>query len=231
MLSKIKSHYREGSFFKIAKNVIRKPFKKFYATYSIFERDLKNKIKYGPKAPKYCERIWIDPNKIDEIVFSNEIKKVAGSVKYAASGIVVDWSKIEKTEPLKNQFRIQYCYEHWMEGKSWEEIGIIDYMSNSNKYGHWSKKKIRNRFDKLDTVFDESKKVGRLKTRKEIDSNSFREKEGILVHIGSNGKPYFGGGGFHRLAIAQILKFEKIPVCVGVVDKNSLEEFDRYRKP
>lgn len=230
MFSKIKSHFKKGSLFPVALSVMKRPFKKISARFEILKKDLSNKIKYGKNAPLYCERIWIDPLDVDEIIFHKEIKKAAGTNKYNASGIVIDWNDIESTAPLNEQFRIQYCKEHWSEGKSWEEIGVIDYMTDTRKYGSWPREKIIQRFAKLDQLFDETKKQRRLKTREEIDPNAFREKEGILIHIGPGGKPFFGGGGFHRLAIARILKLEEIPACIGVVDRDSIPHLKHYRK-
>ena len=80
-------------------------------------------------------------------------------------------------------------------------------------------------------LFKETQQTGKLKTRKEINPSNFREKDGILVHIAKNGRPFFGGHGFHRLAIAQELKLDVIPACVGLVDKSSIQYLKKYRKP
>lgn len=230
MFSKIKSHIKKGSLFPVVLNVMKRPFKKFSARFEILKKDLSNKVKYGKHAPLHCERIWINPLEIDEIVFNDQIKNASGTTKYKASGIVIDWDDIESTSPLDEQFRIKYCNEHWSEGKSWEEIGVINYMTDTRKYGSWPREKIVKRFNKLDQLYEETKKHRRLKTREEIDPNAFRENEGILIHIGPNGKPFFGGGGFHRLAIARILKLEEIPACIGVVDRDSIPHLKHYRK-
>ena len=97
-------------------------------------------------------------------------------------------------------------------------------------YGNWPREKIIERFKLLDKAYDEAKKTGRLKTRKELDPSNFREKDGILVHIGKNGKPVFGGNGFHRLAIAKVLDLDLIPACIGIVDKESIKYLDQYRR-
>ncbi|MDR9411000.1 MAG: hypothetical protein RI573_19315, partial [Balneolaceae bacterium] len=122
-------------------------------------------------------------------------------------------------------------YKHWKEDKSWEELGVIDYMTKTKKYGSWPREKIEARFKMLDQAFEETKQLGRLKTREEMNSSNFRESEGILVHIGSGGEVIFGGNGFHRLAIAKVLELEKIPACVGLVDREALGHFDDYRNP
>ncbi|WP_234571704.1 hypothetical protein [Rhodohalobacter sp. 614A] len=160
-----------------------------------------------------------------------EVKRVSGLHRSEASGVVVDWNKVEDIKPISGEFRIQYCYGHWKDGKSWEELGVIEHMSNTKKYGDWPQKKIKARFEMLDQAFEETKRDGRLKTREEMDPSNFRESEGILVHIGSGGEVIFGGNGFHRLAIAKVLELEKIPACVGLVAQDSMKYLDKYRKP
>lgn len=230
MISKIKSHFDKGSLFSVALNVISKPFKRLGTRSSIFKKDLLNKIKYGKNAPLYCERLWIDPQDITQIIYREEVKRVTGIKREKASGVVVDWNKIENFSPLQDEFRIQYCTQHWLEGKSWEELEIFEFMAETKEYGNWPIEKIKKRFSDLDKAFEETKKLGRLKTREEIEPANFREKDGILVHFGEDGQPYFGGNGFHRLAIAKILKLEKIPVCVGIVDKHSIDKLNQFRK-
>lgn len=197
---------------------------------NIYLRDIRNKLKYGPSAPLYNERIWVDPRKINYMIEREEVKRVSGLHRSKASGVVVDWEKVKDIKPISEEFRIQYCYGHWKEGKSWKELGVIEHMSNTKKYGHWPRKKIEARFEMLDQAFEETKREGRLKTRQEMDPSNFRESEGILVHIGSGGEVIFGGNGFHRLAIAKVLELEKIPACVGLVDRGALKYLDEYRK-
>lgn len=209
---------------------IRNSTQKINLRMIIYKKDILNKLKYGWSAPLYNERIWVDPRKIEYMIDRDEVKKVSGLHRSKASGVVVDWSKVEEIKPISEQFRIQYCYGHWKEGKSWEELGVIDYMTKTKKYGSWPRKKIEARFEMLDEAFEETKQLGRLKTRKEIVTSNFRESEGILVHIGKNGELFFGGNGFHRLAISKVLELEKIPACVGLVDRDAFNYLNKYRK-
>lgn len=196
----------------------------------IFIKDFRNKLKYGKEAPIYYERIWVDPMKIKRMIPRDEVKRVTGIHRNRASGVIVNWDDIEHSYPITEEFRIQYCFEHWKNGKSWEELGVIDHMSRTKKYGSWPIEKIKDRFQMLDEAFQETKKLGRLKTRREIDPSNFREQHGILVHIGKNGEPVFGGNGFHRLAIAQVLELDEIPACVGMVAKSSIHHLKNCRR-
>ena len=209
---------------------IRNSYRNFRNRLKIYRRDLRNKLKYGWSAPLYNERIWVDPRKIEYMIGKHEVKRVTGLHRSKASGVIVDWSEVENFKHIEKEFRIQYCYAHWKEGISWEDLGVIDYMTQTKKYGPWPREKIVARFEMLDRAFEETKKEGRLKTREEIDPSNFRETEGILVHIGTDGELIFGGNGFHRLAISKVLELEKIPACVGLVDRDAIKYLDEYRK-
>lgn len=210
---------------------LRSSYRGFRERLLIYKKDLRNKLKYGWSAPLFNERIWVDPRKIEYMIEREEVERVSGLHRSKASGVIVDWSEVENFKHIEEEFRIQYCYAHWKEGKSWEELGVIDHMSKSKKYGSWPRKKIKARFEMLDRAFEETKKERRLKTREEMDPSNFRESEGILVHIGADGDVIFGGNGFHRLAIAKVLELEKIPACVGLVDRDSIKYLDEYRRP
>jgi len=196
----------------------------------IYLRDLKNILTYGLSAPRYNELIWIDPKEVNYMIDREEVLRVSGVHRSNASGVVIDWNDVKNIKPITDEFRIRYCYEHWKNGKTWEELGVIEHMKSAKKYKNWPYAKIKNRFSMLDKTFDQVKKEGRLKTRKEINSNNFRESAGILIHIGKEGKPYFGGSGFHRLAMAKVLKLERIPAYVGLVHYNSIPYLNKYRE-
>lgn len=197
----------------------------------VYKRDLINKLKFGLSAPLYNERIWVDPRRIEQMIEREEVKRVSGFHRSRASGVVVDWDKVKNIKPITEEFRVQYCFAHWKEGKTWEELGVIDFMKETKSYGDWPRSKIKARFQMLDQAFEETKEIGRLKTRKELEPGNFRENGGILVHIGKGGQPYFGGNGFHRLCIAKVLELEKIPACVGLVDRSAIKYMDELRKP
>ena len=54
------------------------------------------------------------------------------------------------------------------------------------------------------------------------EQGGYREMDGIFVHVGRSGDIIFGGGGAHRLAIAQGLKLERVPAQLGVVHREAL---------
>lgn len=219
---------------KILKPVYNKTkgtIKKMGSRIEVYSRDLKNISQYGLSAPRFNERIWVDPRQIEFMIERDEVKRVSGYHRSQASGVVIDWDDVDNIKPITDEFRVQYCYGHWKDGKSWEELGVIDHMSKSKKYGSWPREKIKARFEMLDQAFQQTEKDGRLKTRQELDPDNFRESGGILVHIAENGQPIFGGNGFHRLAISKVLELERIPACIGLVDKHAIQYLDELRKP
>jgi len=204
--------------------------KRLYSRFNAYKKDFMNKLTYGLKAPKTFECIWVNPMEIEYIIYREEIMRLTGLNREKASGTVIDWDNLKNYSLLSDEYRIQYCTDHWEKGLSWEELGVYEFMKITEKYGNWPREKVIQRFENYDRVFEKVKNEMRLKTRKELDPANFREKDGILVHIGPNGKPYFGGNGFHRLAMVRVLELNPIPACIGVVDKNSLHLLKNFRK-
>lgn len=208
---------------------MKKNIKTLIEYLEIYKRDFSNKLIYGINAPKHLERIWINPLEIRHLITREEILNVTGLSRKYASGTVIDWEKIRNFIPLYEEYRIQYCIKHWKQNITWEDLGVFEFMSKTNKYGGQSMNDIIKRFEMLDNAFQKIKEDKYLKSRQELVPGTFREKDGILIHIGPNGEPFFGGIGFHRLAMSIVLELEKIPACVGVVDKNSIQLLRKLR--
>ena len=186
---------------------------------------------YGINAPKHLETIWINPQKVDSYIPKNEILRVTGKSRKEASGQVVDWSDVNKILPLENDFRYRYAFQRWRDGESWKEIGVFEYMKTKTiKYKNMSQNQLEDRYKRFDELFQDLKSSGEVKKRSEVDPSSFREENGILIHIGANGKLYFGGIGFHRFSIAKVLNLNQIPACIGIVDQNSIKHLKQIRK-
>ena len=215
---------------KTALRKLKHTSKKIGLKLQVYLKDLKNRLRYGMDAPMYMERIWVDPNQITHMISREEVFRVTGIHRNRASGVIVDWDRVNEKIPIMEDFRMQYCFKHWKDGHSWDKIGVFDYMTQTKAYGEWPRKKIEDRFRMLDQAFEETKKSGRLKTREEINPGNFREEDGILVHIAKDGEIIFGGNGFHRLAIAQVLQLDVIPACVGLVDRDAIPHLKEYRK-
>jgi len=174
-------------------------------------------------APKYAERLYINPKLLTKVC------EIGGQFRRSGSIIKADAFFSHKFNFLESDI-FTICKKHWVNGESWEAAGAYKRMMLLiEKFGSYdgckSVKDVQSRYQNLDLLFNEVSKSGTLHK-----SKSFREEDGILVHIGQHGELYFGGNGNHRLAMAIILELEKIPVQLGTVHINSLELLNKLRK-
>lgn len=195
----------------------------------VLYRDSINIIKYGIKAPKYAERVWINPTHINY--------KIHLGKKY--SGVVVNFKDIIKyNRPVSifKDVRIQSCIEHWVNGIPWERTK--DYQNKLQQIKNskiawdndcYSVRDLNEKYLKLDSIFDEIKKTRKLMIRKEINRYEFRELNSFGVNIDNNGAIYLDSGGYHRFAIAYILKLQKVPARLGCIDYRQIKKLNKYR--
>ncbi|WP_280770899.1 hypothetical protein [Salipaludibacillus daqingensis] len=191
----------------------------------IFLRDIKNILDYGKIAPLYAERIYVDPTELLAIDLDTH-KKIGWGPKY--SGKVIESWPLSKSDyiPLTEVEKINYCIKHWVDGTSWEDTGEYSfYKKKSNNMNS-----IIKRHKELDRIFEEIKKDGKLKTRKELSFLAYREEFGIRINIGPEGELIFADGGTHRIAIALILGFKQVPAQIGCIDRRALTLLPRLRK-
>ena len=233
MTSKIIKHYQQKTLLTVASSKRKSLYNLSIRKYG---KDVQNTIKYGRNAPVYAERIWIRPADCTEAIESEAITQAFHNLgPRSASGRVIDflWPFERKLHIMKIK-KIKCCVEHWVNGVAWENTGIYEYMKTrilkeGSVDGCSNMKDIIERYNKLDAIYEEVKKEGRLKTRKEINPNAFREKGGILIHIGPNGVPYFGMGGTHRFAIALTLDIV-MPAQLGIIHKSAISLLPNLRK-
>jgi hypothetical protein len=191
-----------------------------YTRYSAraFFRDTCNRIAYGPDAPLYAERIWVNPQGCQDCL-------VGLGDRYSAKVILSGWPPTGATSrKIDDLVKIRSCKEHWGKGTPWEETGVFGFLEKEIKRHPRScfddcrnPEDIKRRYDKLDVVFEEVRKDGALKKQVEIDRWAFREKDGVFVHLGPGGSLFLGGGGCHRFAMALVLGLTRIPAKVGCV--------------
>jgi hypothetical protein len=200
--------------------------KKAIRRYVLRSRDVTNILRYGPKAPRYAELIWVNPKDIRYALWgpSNYVK---------CSGRVLDIEAHFKLINIHDTPRIRSCFAHWVDGVPWESTDdhliMLEAVRSGKDWG-WTEEDLYRRYNRLDQVFRQAKDSMRLKTRKELDPKAFREEGGIVVCIGTNGEPLLYDG-FHRLAIALILELPIVPAQLGYVDNKAIESLERYRRP
>lgn len=206
--------------------IVQRIAKKVVHSSHVLARDVSNVMRYGPRAPLYAECIWINPAACSKSMTAYS-RSDSGKVIRGA------WPAQEERDLMALE-KFQICFSHWVQGQSWEDAGAYDYMKRlieeRGPVDHCTTDAdVRARYLALDKLFVQIKNQERLKTRKEINPRSFREQGGIYMHIGPQGVPYFGGGGFHRLAIARILEINCIPAQVGCIHISALDLLPAYR--
>lgn len=88
---------------------------------------------------------------------------------------------------------------------------------------------IRNRYNNLDLLYEIVRKDHEFPEILGRHSRwSFRNKDGIISHIGPDGNLYFGGG-CHRFAIAMLLKVSRIPARIGCIHLDALRLLESFR--
>lgn len=188
-----------------------------------------NKIRYGADAPEFAELIYVDPMQVNLYSFAWKQKD---------SGRVLggEWDQPQHLIPIDSRFKYKACIERWELNKTWEETGIYEFMldfiaqrkSPVDKCS--SLEDILARYERLDKLFEEIKACRNLKTQKELNPACFNEEGGIFIHIGRQNQLIFGGGGIHRLAIAQILRLNNIPAQLGVIHPEALKTWKAYKQ-
>lgn len=211
-------------------NIQRIPYRAVQIAKRVLLRDLQNLIRYGWSAPKFAETIWIKSQDCNKVLNLTDGWQREDSAKVIKSSWPTD-----NIFPVTDMPKFKFCLEHWVNGVAWENTGAYEYMEKlikrEGKGADLCKNMndIKRRYQKLDLIFTQTKKMGRLKSMKEIKLCSFRESGGVFVHVGPNGEPFFGMGGIHRFAIAHILKTQ-LPAQIGCVHVSAISHLDNLRK-
>lgn len=178
-------------------------------------RDAAALLRYGSDAPRFAERLWLHPYDVVGALSSPINQKLRGPV---ATG---DWDR--HLVPLERLPKIAICLSHWEAGVSWRDAGAYDLMmSLIGETGHAvdgcsTFADVVKRYERLDRLFDT------VSQERQLRAAPFRrEFGGVLIHLDRDGRPVFGGGGCHRMAIASILALSRMPARLGVVHQQAL---------
>ena len=114
----------------------------------------------------------------------------------------------------------QRCVERVNAAKSWAETDEIDFYYRQKRVKEEQAQEFSQRAEKryaaLDSLIDELRVSGRLRTRKEFEPRSFREKGGIGIVVNEGGSVSVCDG-HHRFGIALALNLTEIPVALYAV--------------
>ena len=195
-----------------------------------FPRDVLNKVLYGPEAPLYAERIWVNPRNCEACL---------GSMGDSYSGKVVTggWPPPRaRQREIMQVKKIRSCIDHWEKGISWEETGIFDFLEREienhpkNIFDDCgNRKELEKRYARLYRLFETVRAEGGLKTNREVDKWSFRERDGIYCHVGPGPRLFFGGVGCHRFSMALVLGLPLIPAKIGCVHVSAIPHLKTLR--
>ncbi len=191
--------------------------------------DTRNKLLYGPSAPLYAERIWINPKQIEQVI--------TGIDSYSGR-VVSAWppKNARKAKALRSTTQVASCVSHWLHGVPWKETAgyqrQLKLLENNGicwDADCFSEHDVADKYRALDEIYGEARRMVRLKTREELDVAAFREHGTFLVHGGPRGKCYLGGHGYHRFSIALVLGLPLVPAQLGCVYKKAIPYLKHLR--
>jgi hypothetical protein len=218
-------------------NKISRLFRVKYSKPHIILLNIKNRIKYGPSAPKFAETIWVNPQDCSKYLALATFRKLFGFSRQEAKGRVIDTAwPIEHSRPIAEILLIRFCFDHWVKGIPWEETGAYERMEKLIKesdvgrsHGCTNRDDIVKRYENLDLIYEQAKREGRLRTNEEISPDYDWTAREMLIHIGPDGELFKGGEGMHRFAIASILGIP-FPAQIGCVHVSAIPYLDNLRQ-
>lgn len=190
-------------------------------------RDVSSMLKHGRVAPRFAERIWINPSSVKRAALSP-------SLRYGQSAHVRDGDWDTETIEISAWDKLRCLENHWIDGTPWTASGIYELMlheieRNGSIDGCSSLKELEHRYSALDRIFAQVKHEQALRSTSELgDRTTFRGSGDMLVHIGRGPSLLMGRGGQHRFAIARILDIPLVPAQIGVVHTDSLSTWSSF---
>jgi hypothetical protein len=191
--------------------------------------DLSNRIDFGPGAPRFAERLHVDPRKVE---WYDRRGDPFTSSAHVVSGA---WPP-QGAAPLLEDDVLQAAIRRWCDGLAWEETGEIERMERAiERYGPVKgcrgREDILRRCAELDRIFEVVAAAGELQPHSAHNPGTFREFGGIGMHVGPDGVLIRGGNGRHRFAMGWVLGLTSIPVRLGLVHRDAVDLLVRLRQP
>lgn len=201
-----------------------------------FKTDTLNRLRYGPEAPRYAERVWIDPAACSRYIEAADLAARMGTGSRQLSGRVVKQWPIDLEQSFDRHPKLSYCWAHWRDGQSWEEAGAIEFMMSRIRVSPTgitdqcrTREDVIRRFETLETIWKDARSRGVIASQGELYPENFREVGGILMHLAPGGEPVFSGAGCHRFAIAMLLG-SPFPAQLGCVHVSALPMLQGLRR-
>lgn len=192
-------------------------------------RDLYNSIRYPSLKINKNGTIIVDPSLCNTYIHSKTCVKIDQNI---SSAIVTNLNFLNCSRDIFELEKLNYCYSHWVDGKSWEESGAIDLFlkrlaNNQLDHGINNIYDFSKRLERLDYIFYKSQQNGELYFDKShsLPFNN-KSRDGILIHVGPGCTPVFGLKGHHRFAISKILSFP-FHAKIGLIHRDSISSVHR----
>lgn len=189
-------------------------------------RDITNRLRFGPDAPKSDELIWVRTKDVTDW-YKPDPANGAPKFRRRHSGMVAagDWDLSRK--PLGSHMKLNSIRDHYLRGEPWQQTKLFDWMmqqiaENGQIDTCRSKEDLIARYERLDRIYDEAQRTGTLRPHGSVNATR-GEHGGILVHIARDGTPLRDGGGMHRFAIAMVLDLARVPAQLGVIHPQALK--------
>lgn len=217
------------------------------ARFRLMARSLENYCRYGPGYPRAMEPLEVPARSVRRAISNPmEVCAVGDGAKawrsyrkaLGSRGRVVGTDDFADfvVVPLERLVKYRCCVAHWRDGVGWEQTGIFDHMLRKieeagPQSGCVTVDDLRRRYARLDRIFDQVKRDGRLRHAHELDGPVAEGIvwHGIELHVGPEGEPIFGDSGTHRLAMAHVLGLRRIPALLGFVHESALSHLPRLR--
>lgn len=186
-------------------------------------REVVNVVRFGRDAPRFAERIWVDPAALTTTLgpMDFDLGPVdSGSVR-GGDWDLAAWAIDESV--------VQSCVVHWRDGVPWKDSGAYDYIMAAMAKspdgvfdGCRTLEDVERRHAAIDALFEQVAAEGRLRARNELPGHVFREMGGVRVHVGRSGNLIRGGDGAHRLGMALALGLRVMPAMIGCVHLDAI---------
>lgn len=191
-------------------------------------QDAINRVRFGPGAPRFAERLWVDPARVHH--FDRQ-----GTVWRSARVVVEAWPTANQ-QPIDRDPVLRTSIARWVDGLPWERTGELERMERAIERlgpvsGCRTRQDILERCERLDGLFRVIEREGRVRRQAEVEPDTFREFGGIGMHLGPDAVPIRAGNGRHRFAIARILELSVVPVRIGSVHHSAMASLDALRRP
>jgi len=180
--------------------------------------EVANVARFGRDAPRFAERIWVDPAALTTTLgpLDFDLGRVSSGTVRGGDWDLHAWAIDESV--------VQACILHWRDGVPWKDTGAYDHIMAaiaSSPEGVFdgcrTLEDVERRHARIDALFDQVAAEGRLRPRNELPGHQFREMGGVRVHVGRTGNLIRGGDGAHRLGMALALGLPVMPAMIGCV--------------